>query len=210
MAAPSNETTGKTQTLSAALFEMLGLFLAILVAPIVVYFDLVVMGWPLGELSFTEQLHQGFLMISCILFVLGGRRHPDKRGYLWMVAMFLLLLVIREYDFLFDMIDHGFWKYPALVTVIVGIFVVRANKDTVRAPFLAHFNSRGFGYAITGLFVLIFFSRLFGSSAVMRDALGDLYAAPIKTMFQEGIELLGYSIMLLGSIVSFRSGYQSR
>ena len=210
MASPTKTNATKTLTLRTAGVELLFLFLAMIVPPVVVFYDLVHLEWALDELSFTEQVQQAFLMISCVLFALGARRHADKRGYLWMVAIFLFILVIREHDFLFDMIDHGFWKYPALVTLIIGIFVVRAHKDTVRAPFLAHFDSRGFAYAVTGLFVLIFFSRLFGSSAVLRDALGDLYAAPIKTMFQEGIELLGYSIMLLGSVVSFRTGYQSR
>ena len=190
-----------------AILEIACLFFAMVVPPLVVFFDLVHLEWALDELSFTEQVQQSFLMLSCILFGLGAKRHPGQRGYLLMVAIFLFILLVREYDFLFDMIQHGFWKYPAAVTFVVGFFWVRANKDTIRAPFLAHFETRGFGYAILGLFVLIFFSRLFGSSVVLKDALGELYAAPIKTMFQEGLELLGYSIILTGSIASYRQGF---
>lgn len=207
---PDDLLSTRRQTRMGIVLEFLALALVMISVPLIVRFDLVVLGTTLNEQSATEYSHNIALTLAFILFAAGARKHADKRGYLVIVAGLLFTMVIREHDATLDQIDHGFWKYPAALTIIVTAVLAWKNRDTLRDPFLDHFESRSFAYFLTGLFVLLFFSRLFGSSVFLKDALDEHYAPWIKTIIQESAELLGYLILLMGAFLSYMHRYSVR
>ncbi|WP_299355734.1 hypothetical protein [uncultured Shimia sp.] len=206
----SKTSLPKGQTRLGIFLEFLGLAAILIAVPLIVRVDLVVLDTRLGEQSITEYLHSAALGVSCLLFLLGARQYPERRGYLVLLACFLLILFIRESDALLDKIEHGFWKYPALVVLIAAGWLARVYRKTIRIPFLDHFEARSFAYFLTGLFIVIFFSRLFGSSVFLKDALGENYSSWTKTIIQESTELLGYLIMLFGAFLSYLHDFTVR
>ncbi|WP_127112089.1 hypothetical protein [Shimia sediminis] len=199
---PDDLLSTRRQTRMGIVLEFLALALVMISVPLIVRFDLVHLGTNLSEQSATEYSHNIALTLGCLLFASGAVKHTHKRGYLILVSGFLLTLVIRENDAILDQIDHGFWKYPAVLAMIATGVLVWRHRDTLRDPFLDHFESRSFAYFLTGLFIVLFFSRLFGSSVFLRDALGDNYTPWIKTIIQESSELLGYLVLLMGAFLS--------
>ena len=90
-----------------AVFLFAALFLVLMVAP--VYIDVAWMNDALHETSFTEATQEALLAIVAILFFMAARQRPDQRGALTLVGGFYMCMLIRELDFLFDMIHHGSW-----------------------------------------------------------------------------------------------------
>lgn len=200
-----------SRPLRAILIELLGLALVLIAVPVMARIDLVVLENGLNEESLTEFTHNAVLAVGCLLFGLGARRHADKRGYLILVSAFLLALFIRENDALLDdLIQHGFWKYPSGLVLLGGGIAAYLNRATLRGPFLAHFETRSFAYCLVGLFIVVIYSRIFGSSIFLEDALGDGYNKAIKRIIQESAELQGYLILLFGAIVSSLHGFGPR
>lgn len=202
-------TPKKQPSVKEVLFEILALVLFLITPPAIAYFDILVLGVPLREQSTTEVTQHLCLATCCILFALGARQYPEKRGYLSMIAFTFLVLLIREHNFYFNLIIHGLWQVPAIIAIIVGIVFVRRHRATIRQPLLDHFQTRGFAYAIVGLILLIFFSRLYGSGGLQRAVHGEAYNSDAKMFIQEGTELLGYAILLFGSIVSYRQRFSN-
>lgn len=206
---PERTTSAKNVNvaLKDVLIETAGLALFLAAVPAIAYFDVLVLGVPLREHSTTEVSQHLALFSCCILYALGSRKHPEKRGYLMMIAFFFLALLVREHNYYLNFVADGAWQILFLAVVAIGFFKVRRHTDTILQPLLTHFQFRGFGYSIAGLILLIFFSRFFGSGGMQRAVQGELYNSDYKMFIQEGTELLGYSLLLFGTIISLRNGF---
>ncbi|MEQ9695704.1 hypothetical protein [Shimia sp. SDUM112013] len=191
-------------------FELVFLTAMLIAVVASVYLDVVVWQNGLSEKSLTETLHNLFILCSGILFLIGAKRHPEKRGYLIMVGAFFMILFIRENDKLLDGIWHGFWSIPATVALAIAAVPVWLNRKTISKPFLAHYAARDFVFLYMGFLLLVVFSRLMGTSAIWEAIMQGGYNPMFKTVIQEGLELLGYSFILYGSALSLRIGFSAR
>lgn len=195
------------------LFALVELFLltAILVGVVfTVYVDAVILGNGLSESSITENLHNLFILGSSLAFIAGAVRFPEKRGYLAIVGTLFMGLFIRENDVWFDFIWQGFWQVPAAIALVIGSTVVWRNRETVTEPFFQHFDSRYFTFVYLGFLLLVVFSRLFGTSAIWEAVMQGAYTPGFKTVIQEGLELLGYTIVFYGSLMSLWNRFGDR
>lgn len=181
-----------------AVFLFAALFLVLMVAP--VYIDVAWKNDALHETSFTEATQEALLAIVAILFFMAARQRPDQRGALTLVGGFYMCMLIRELDFLFDMIHHGSWVWLALA-MTAGCFAVamRSPKQTVQglANLLQH---RSWPVMASGFLVVLVFSRLFGTHTLWQHLMLNNYHRVVKNMAEEGTELLGYSLCTLASI----------
>jgi hypothetical protein len=84
----------------------------------------------LGEVSLTECVQQILLGITVIAFYRIRSQRQDLRHSALLIAGFFLVLFIRELDFLFDKIAHGFWVYPALAVTCAAI-IIRQTANLV-------------------------------------------------------------------------------
>jgi hypothetical protein len=110
--------------------------------------------------------------------------------------------LIRELDFLFDQIKHGFWVYPALfVTLGASLYALRARKHllTELAEILSAPNMR---LLVCSLVILFVFSRLFGMGSFWHAVMQKHYVREVKNTVEEGIELLCYCIISFAAVTS--------
>ena len=127
------------------------------------------------------------------------KKHDKSRGLWLILATLFLLMLIREQDHYLDAVYHGFWKLPASIVFIVGLAAIYSNKGTIIPPLLHHYQNHRFTYIFIGLFLLVIFSRVFGSGFIWRELMGSDYSIIYKSVIQEGLELLGYCLILFGS-----------
>lgn len=192
------------------LTEGLLLICVILAVPLVVYLDTLVLGATIAENSITEYLHNGLLLVSIVAFGVGVVKQPLLRGYLLMVATLFSLLFIREFDAVLDRIWHGFWLYPAVAALIAGAILVALNRATLVVPLLQHYQTRPATFIYIGMLLLAVFTRTFGTGSLWEPIMGDDYQSTYKTIIQEGLELMSYTLIAYGSVASSIAGFGAR
>lgn len=183
------------------LTEFFVLALLSLIAPIMVYLDLIEVGRRVSEVSFTEVSQEVFLLITMITFAINGFKHETERGFSVLVTGFFTCMLIRELDVLFDQIWHGFWSWPAGFVALSAIgYSLIYQRNTILEPLASFCQSRAFVFIAIGLVIILAFSRVFGSGNLLWDnvmSAQDVHA--FKSAIQEGLELLGYTFLAYGS-----------
>lgn len=195
--------TSPSPRIAQILFEFLCLSLLLGLVVILIYVDTVYLKNTVSEGSLTETVHLLVALICFALFAVGARRFAEERGYLTALATLFLLMAIRENDAVLDQIVHGFWKVPAAAVFFIGAVLVARNRHSVQRPLQNHFQSRSFGYLVTGFLLVVIYSRLFGSGVFWQAALGEAYNPALKGIIQESSELLGYVVLLFGAVLSY-------
>lgn len=155
----------------------------------------------MSEYSITEFTQAGFTLASAILFGFSAKYDKQSRGFFVLVMGLFATMLIREFDAFFDLINHGFWIYPALAATLVTVFYARTCRSSVKYPMLKHMETRNFAYINLGLIIVLVFSRTFGSGTLWRKVMGADYSTMYKSVIQEGLELFGYTLVLYGSIL---------
>ena len=195
------------RVIKRAALSFLVLVLGMLWAPVAVLLDVVVIGHGMPELSVTEISQEAALLASTLLIYALVFKLPTQRGFLLLVAGLLLSMFIRELDYLFDMISHGFWKYPVTLVVLLTFALAALFRNTVVPAMAEATRSVPFAYILAGLAIVLFFSRIFGTGslwgAILDAGAGVNAPALVKNSVQEGLELLGYVLILYGSVLLF-------
>lgn len=162
--------------------------------------DLSLFDDPLSETALTELTQEALLAVSALCFAWLARRHPQQRGFYILVAGFLATMLIRELDALFDLIQHGFWVYPATLIAVTAIVMAVCFKGTTLEAFAAFLKTPQSNTIIYGLVIVLVFSRLFGMGALWQGVMGSDYLYLVKSVVEEGTELLGYGFIVCGSL----------
>ncbi|WP_417595206.1 hypothetical protein [Oceanospirillum sp.] len=191
----------------AALLRRLGFYLFLglfmLVAPGVLYIDAVVLNQSVDETSVTEILQEIFLFISLLCYLVLYIKSRGKEPFFALVTAFYGVLFIRELDMFLDAIVHGFWKYPAIVVALTGIYIGVKGWQKTRQSLYTFLEIPGGVFTAFGVLLVLFFSRIFGSSKIWEPIMQDRYLYLFKSAIQESIELYGYSIIFIGSVMVF-------
>ena len=182
-----------------------------LLVPVIVGLDLMRYGGGIRETSLTEFTQEILIIASAIIFAIGAYRKRFARGGLTLVAGFMGCIAIREMDMYLDRIFHGFWVYPASALALVSIAYAVSCRRTVVKPLLWYSREKFFTYISVGFLILLFFSRLFGTSEIWNLALeGGEGVTAVKSTVQEGLELLGYMLVFIGAFLfQFRKPFFS-
>lgn len=210
---PQNSEAGSSpaRTITTAIGEFLLLALLTLLAPAAIGIDIFLLGNSLDDASVTEFTQEGLLLASALVFWLHAWKIPAARGFLVLVAGFFSCMLIREFDYLFDLIWHGFWQWPAAAIAAVSIGYARLRcRGTVLQPMADFIGSRPYIHLVTGLVIVIVFSRVFGSGNLFWEPIIADYQHLYKSVIQEGTELLGYVFVAWGSLQTLRQGITGR
>ncbi len=191
------------RSLLHSLLEVIVLSLLMMLPVITVYLDLTIGDRTITELSFVEVAQEFLLVISAVLFWIGVVREPQARGFMVLVAGLLSCMFIRELDYAFDQITHGFWFYPAMLMAIGSILYAAINRATIPLPMVHFMGTRAYVFLAIGLLITLVFSRVFGSgNLVWEKALGSSYTGHFRSVIQEGLELFGYVFIFYGACLS--------
>ena len=155
--------------------------------------------------SLIELGQEALLLSAGLLMVWTARREKALAGGLWLVAGFLLTLIIRELDGWMDAISLNFWVYVVIIWLCVVAWLVKDAGLWTVIPGLAHFiGHRAFPIICAGVAILLVYSRLYGKKtlwlAYAGDACQGFYA--VKTLSEESTELLAY-MMIFTSVVFY-------
>lgn len=159
---------------------------------------------PFAEEGPTE-LVQTLLLLACTgVFFLEARRNETMRGAMLLAGGFFGCMLIREQDYYLDMISHGCWKWPA---VALALFCTAAAARTPRATLAglaALVKKRAFPMLLTGVVIVLVYSRLFGMGSLWNALLPDVDGRAAKNAIEESSELLGY-LLIFASALQMRS-----
>jgi hypothetical protein len=176
------------------------IFLVVLIT-LIIYLDAVIFGHGASEFSFTQFSQEGLLFVSAVIFFALSKNQPESRGFLVLCGGFFTVLLIRELDVLFDQIRHGLWIYPAIVAILVTLIYARKRPETVSGPLVYYLQTYPFAYITIGLMIVVVFSRIFGSGIIWKVVMANEYSFKLKSIVQEGVELLGYAFIFYGSVL---------
>ncbi|WP_057180140.1 MULTISPECIES: hypothetical protein [Colwellia] len=158
----------------------------------------------LSERSLTELFQQLLLLASIGIFIWSASKVAESRTLFVLVAGFFGCMFLRELDYYFDMIVHGFWLYPTLLLAsLVIIYSVKNSADLLSSVRLFS-QSNAYFNILVGLVIIMIFSRLFGSGTLWKEVMNDDYHHIYKTIIQEGLELFGYVFLFIGSFHQLR------
>ncbi len=174
--------------------------LMVLIA-VFIHIDTAILNNRLSELSFTEFSQSGFILLASISFFMKIKKEPESAGLFILISALFTMIFIREADYYLDFIYHGFWKVPVLLVFCSSIFYAYKNKNTIIAPLNHYQNTKAFTYTFIGFMITIVFSRVFGTGRLWEDIAATADSGYIKNVVQEGLELFGYALVLLGSLI---------
>lgn len=190
--------------IAMAVGEFLALALLSLVPPLFLAIDIVILGDDVSETSLTEISQEALLLTSSLLFALGAWKHQTQRGFFILAAGLFGCMFVRELDGLLDNVSKGFWLWPALLVAAASIGSAAIFwRDTVLGPLAAFIDTKPYLHILFGLIVVLVFSRIFGSGALILEHVPG-YSQLLKTAIQEGLELFGYIFIAYGSSLLLR------
>lgn len=148
-----------------------------------------------GELTFTEIGQETILFILFLFYLFIGKKWKEIGVISNFVALFFLMAFIREFNFLIDK-----WIYPVLVIFVLMIWLFFRDFKKIKQAGIRFFSIPASQWFLAGLLVTMVFSRLFGRSKFWRILYpGESYRLA-KAATEEGIELLGNTVMLISAI----------
>jgi len=153
------------------------------------------------EVGCVEILEILFALGTALLFLMAGRMDQTRKPCSILLVGFLLCIAIRESDYFLDeWISRHAWKALVAFTVLFLITYTVRNWKRVIASVLDFINRPSFGFFVSGLLVLIIFSRLFGYGPFWKELLGAGHFHGVKTIVEEGVEMVGYFLILISSL----------
>ncbi|ERK17067.1 hypothetical protein L579_3962 [Pantoea sp. AS-PWVM4] len=170
--------------------------LVLVFAMAMVYIDVNWMNDAMKETSFTEVTQEIMLAINAGLFFIASRQRPA----LILVGGFFTCMLIRELDFLFDIIKHGCWVWFALAVTAASLAMALRQPKQILPGLVELVQHRSWQMMASGLLAVLVFSRLFGMHQLWEHLMLDGYNRVVKNMAEEGSELLGYSLCLIASV----------
>ncbi len=181
-----------------AAFLFATLFIVMMMSAI--YIDVNWMNNAMHETSLTETLQEFMLASIAVMFFWSAHRRPGLRGALILVGGFYSCMLIRELDFVFDMVKHGSWIWFALATTAACLALALRSPRGTLDGLVAFITNRCWLMTVSGMLVVLVFSRLFGMHQLWQHLMLDGYNRVVKNIAEEGTELLGYSLCWLASV----------
>lgn len=162
--------------------------------------DYVLLNTGSGELSLTEFTQLFALAVTIFSFSSLIKHNAGLKHASYLIVGFFIVLFIRELDFLFDYIIHGFWVYPALIVTCSALFLAYQGKDVIVNEMAFLLKKPSMKLILIGVALLLFFTRLYGMGDFWSNVMSDNYVGKVKTLSEEGSELLSYYLIALGSL----------
>jgi hypothetical protein len=148
-----------------------------------------------GEISMVEILQEIILVVLFVFYVVFGFKFREIQPVANILSLFFLISFIREFNFLIE-----FWIYPALLVLAVIVWLVVRDFKKLKPATQIFFSYPASAWFFSGFLVTYIFSRLFGRSKFWLLIYDESNYRLAKAATEEGIELLGDALMLIGAI----------
>lgn len=158
----------------------------------------------LGETSFTESAQLLMLAITIGSFYHLASIKGETNYAAVLIAGFFSVLMLREMDVWFDMIAHGSWVVPAIAVTATACYIAYKGGNQTIEQMAQLLNTRYMPILVTGLVILLVFTRLYGMGSFWHAVMGDHYMREIKNLSEEATELMAYSIIAFAAFKTNR------
>lgn len=148
-----------------------------------------------GEITFTEIGQEIILFILFCFYIFLGFKWREIQPVSNLVSLFFLMSFIREFNFLLEQ-----WIYPVLLVLAIFIWLGTRDFKKIEQATIHFFSVPASSWLISGFLITFIFSRLFGRSKFWLLLYNDESYRLAKAATEEGIELLGNTIMLIGAV----------
>ena len=147
-----------------------------------------------GEISLTEIFQEIILFILSVFYLYFGFRYRKIQPVTNIVSIFYIISLIREFNFLIS-----WWIYPVLCMLIILMWLIFTDFRKLKEASVAFFIQPASSWFLSGFLVTYIFSRLFGRSSFWQLLYSDSSYRLAKAVAEEGLELLGNSLMLIAA-----------
>ena len=148
-----------------------------------------------GEITFTEIGQELILFVLFGFYLWFGFKWRTIQPVTNLVSLFFLMSFIREFNFLVDK-----WIFPVLVVFAFFVWLFVRDFKKIKDSTIRFFSVPASSWLLSGFLVTFIFSRLMGRSKFWKLLYNDESYRLAKAATEEGLELLGNSIMLIGAI----------
>jgi hypothetical protein len=154
-----------------------------------------------SETSLTERAQEALLIVISLISFYSARQYPAYRTLATSLGVMALVSLIREFNnYAYKYLFPYAWQVGVLLVVIpFFVFLYRNYRDLIREV-TSTANHYFFATLLIGTLVLHVFSRLYGLHFIWQNLMGDGYLYSVVRASEESIELLGYSIVFIGTI----------
>lgn len=148
-----------------------------------------------GEITLTEIGQELILFVLFVFYLFISKNQVEIKEVSLLVALFFLASFIREFNFL---VEH--WIYLELPVLAIFLWILIKNFRKMEKQLQRFFSIPASSWLVAGVLVTFVFSRLFGRSKFWRLLYHDDTYRLAKAATEEGLELLGNTLMLIGAI----------
>jgi len=154
-----------------------------------------------SEHSATEKMHDIFAFISCVVFFIAARFSRSLRPAAVIVGTLAGLMLIREFDaFLDENLFDGAWQVLVYSSIAASAFYLFKQTYPIKESLLEYSRTSSAGIFLSGILVVLAFSRLFGRGSFWEAVMGDSYMRLVKNIAEEGTELMGYALLVIAAV----------
>jgi len=153
-----------------------------------------------AEIGPVETLQTILALVSALVFLLAAKNDPQRMPCSVLLGSLFFCMMVRESDYFLDeLVSRHTWKVlVSMILILTVLYVMRNTPQTIKSV-MSFTSESSFGIFVSGLLVLIVFSRLFGYGDFWEAIIGDYSYRTVKTIVEEGVELMGYFLLLVSS-----------
>ena len=155
-----------------------------------------------SEQAPTEYAQEFSLLSAVLLLYWSAWLFPKQAVVAYLVGGFLGMAYIREFDaFLDRKVADGAWQVMAYSLAAITAFLVYQLRMNLWKRLNRFIHTRAFGMFITGMMIVFVYSRLYSDKLIWKAVMGEEnYMYVVTRASEEAIELLGYTLILIGTI----------
>ena len=111
------------------------------------------------------------------------------------------MMFVRESDSLLDAyVFDGAWQTVVGIIFVCVLVFLWGRFTLIYASLKEYSLQSSFGTFLAGFVIILAFSRLMGRSSFWQAVMGDSYVRLVKNIVEEGIETLGYTLILISAV----------
>lgn len=154
-----------------------------------------------GESSLTEYAQEILLFLMASISFYSARRYPMYRVLGISLGVLAVVSLVREFNnYAYEHLFPHAWLVGVLLVLLPFLVFLYRNLRRFVREVTSMADSYPFALLLMGVLVLHVFSRLYGLHFIWQNLMGDQYMRAVARASEESIELLGYSILFIGTV----------
>ncbi|PYF83545.1 MULTISPECIES: hypothetical protein [Marinomonas] len=154
-----------------------------------------------SEQTLTEHMQDFMSFFSCLLFLYAARLDKKLNIAATLLGALSAMMFVRESDSLLDQyVFDGAWQAIVSMIFVCVVIALWGRFSSIYASLKEYSQQPSFGTFLAGFVTIMAFSRLLGRGSFWQAVMGDSYMRLVKNIVEEGIETLGYTLILISAV----------